>query len=176
VKELGLPLVVKPTHEGSTIGLSKVAAAADLPAACAFAAQHDSDVIAEEFIDGEELTAAIIRDTALPLVRIEAPSGLYDYQAKYFSDETRYFCPSGLAAEAERAIQEQALRAYQVIGCQGWGRVDVMLAKNGTPYFLEVNTSPGMTSHSLVPMAARQAGIDFDELVVRILETSDVAR
>jgi D-alanine-D-alanine ligase len=176
VKELGLPLVVKPTHEGSTIGLSKVAAAADLPAAYAFAARHDSDVIAEEFIDGEELTAAIIRDTALPLVRIEAPSGLYDYQAKYFSDATRYFCPSGLAAEAERAIQEQALKAYQVIGCQGWGRVDVMLAKNGTPYFLEVNTSPGMTSHSLVPMAARQAGIEFDELVVRILETSDVAR
>jgi D-alanine-D-alanine ligase len=176
VKELGLPLVVKPTHEGSTIGLSKVAAAADLPAAYAFAARHDSDVIAEEFIDGEELTAAIIRDTALPLVRIEAPGGLYDYQAKYFSDETRYFCPSGLAAEAERAIQEQALKAYQVIGCQGWGRVDVMLAKSGTPYFLEVNTSPGMTSHSLVPMAARQAGIEFDELVVRILETSDVAR
>jgi D-alanine-D-alanine ligase len=176
VKELGLPLVVKPTREGSTIGLSKVTAAADLPAAFACAAQHDSDVIAEEFIDGEELTAAIIRDTALPLVRIEAPGGLYDYQAKYFSDETRYFCPSGLAPEAERATQEQALKAYQVIGCQGWGRVDVMLAKSGTPYFLEVNTSPGMTSHSLVPMAARQAGIEFDELVVRILETSNVAR
>ncbi len=176
VKGLGLPLIVKPTHEGSTIGLSKVTAASELPAAYALAAQYDREVIAEEFIDGEELTAAIIHDTSLPLVRIEAPNGLYDYRAKYFSDETRYFCPSGLPAPAERAIQEQALKAYQVIGCQGWGRVDVMLAKNGTPYFLEVNTSPGLTSHSLVPMAARQAGIEFDELVVRILETSDVAR
>lgn len=175
-RELGLPLIVKPTHEGSTIGLSKITAASELPAAYAMAAQYDSAVIAEEFIDGEELTAAIIHDTSLPLVRIEAPGGLYDYRAKYFSEQTRYFCPSGLPMQAERGIQEQALKAYQVIGCQGWGRVDIMLAKSGTPYFLEINTSPGLTSHSLVPMAARQAGIDFDELVIRILETSDVAR
>ncbi len=175
-RALGLPLIVKPTHEGSTIGLSKVTAVADLAAAYERAAQHASPVIAEEFIDGAELTAAILGDTALPLVRIEVPSGLYDYQAKYFSDETRYFCPSGLATPTERAIQEQALKAYQAIGCHGWGRVDVMLARDGSAYFLEVNTSPGMTAHSLVPMAAKQAGIDFDHLVVRILETSDVAR
>lgn len=172
-RELGLPLIVKPVHEGSTIGLSKVTAAADLRAAYERAARHDSLVLAEEFIQGVELTAAILGEQALPLVRIQPASELYDYEAKYFSDETKYFCPSGLPAAQERAIQEQALLAYRAVGCQGWGRVDVIVQTSGKPYFLEVNTSPGMTGHSLVPMAAKQAGIAFDELVLRILQTSE---
>ena len=169
---LGLPLIVKPVREGSTIGLTKVTEAGALPAAYKLAAEHDALVIAEEFIAGQELTAAILGDTPLPLVRIQPPSGLYDYQAKYFSDETKYFCPSGLPAATEQALQTQALAAYRVLGCHGWGRVDVIVRDDGQPYFLEANTSPGMTGHSLVPMAAKQAGIDFDELCVRILATS----
>ncbi len=174
VQELGLPLIVKPSREGSTIGLSKVTAAEDLPAAYQLAAKHDSMVLAEQFIEGMELTAAILGETPLPLVRIETASGLYDYQAKYLSDDTSYFCPSGLSAEQEQAIQAQALRAHQILGCEGWGRVDVMLDKSGKAYFLETNTSPGMTDHSLVPMAARAAGISFEDLVVRILELAHV--
>jgi D-alanine-D-alanine ligase len=119
-----------------------------------------------------ELTAAILGDTPLPLVRIQ-PAGLYDYQAKYFSDETKYFCPSGLPAAQEQEIQRQALKAYRILGCLGWGRVDVILRADGQPFFLEANTSPGMTGHSLVPMAAREAGIPFDELVLRILDSSE---
>ena len=138
--------------------------------------QHDALVLAEEFIAGQELTAAILGDAALPLVRIQPAVELYDYQAKYFSDATKYFCPSGLPAAQEAAIQAQALKAYRIIGCQGWGRVDVMLNKSGQPYLLEVNTSPGMTGHSLVPMAAKQAGISFDELCLRILEANHGAR
>jgi D-alanine-D-alanine ligase len=168
--ELGLPLIVKPAREGSTIGLTKVTQAAQLPAAYATAAQHDALVLAEEFISGQELTVGILGEQALPLVRIEAVGGLYDYQAKYFSDDTRYFCPSGLPAAQEQAIQAEALRAYRIVGCEGWGRVDVLLSARGEAHFLEVNTSPGMTSHSLVPMAARQAGLSFEQLVVRILE------
>ncbi|HEX7044780.1 MAG TPA: D-alanine--D-alanine ligase [Burkholderiales bacterium] len=171
-RALGLPLIVKPASEGSTIGLAKVRTADELPAAYAAAAKHDAVVLAEEFIEGQELTASILDDEPLPLIRIEPAVELYDYQAKYFSDDTRYFCPSGLPAEQERAIQQQALQAYRVIGCRGWGRVDVILHPSGRPYFLEVNTAPGMTGHSLVPMAARQAGIDFDELCVRILRTA----
>jgi D-alanine-D-alanine ligase len=175
-RTLGLPLIVKPAREGSTIGLTKVTAAADLPEAWRRAGQHDALVLAEEFIAGQELTAAILGDETLPLVRIQPAAELYDYQAKYFSDATKYFCPSGLPPAQETAIQAQALKAYRIIGCQGWGRVDVMLDQSGQPYLLEVNTSPGMTGHSLVPMAARQAGIDFDELALRILETSHDAR
>ena len=171
-RDLGLPLIVKPVREGSTIGLSKVTAAADLAEAYRRAARHDALVLAEEFIVGQELTATILGDETLPLVRIQPVAELYDYQAKYFSDETKYFCPSGLAAGLEKTIQEQALKAYRIVGCQGWGRVDVMLDKRDRPYFLEVNTSPGMTGHSLVPMAAKQAGISFDELCLRILETN----
>jgi D-alanine-D-alanine ligase len=171
-RDLGLPLIVKPVREGSTIGLSKVTAAADLAEAYRRAARHDALVLAEEFIAGQELTATILGDETLPLVRIQPAVELYDYQAKYFSDDTKYFCPSGLVADLEKAIQEQALKAYRIVGCQGWGRVDVMLDKSGRPYFLEVNTSPGMTAHSLVPMAAKQAGISFDELCLRILETN----
>jgi D-alanine-D-alanine ligase len=175
-RELGLPLIVKPAREGSTIGLTKVTQAAQLPAAYAAAAQHDALVLAEEFISGQELTVGILGEQALPLVRIEAAGGLYDYQAKYFSDDTKYFCPSGLPAAQEQAIQAEALRAYRIVGCEGWGRVDVLLNAKGEANFLEVNTSPGMTSHSLVPMAAKQAGLSFAELVVRILEQTHGAR
>jgi D-alanine-D-alanine ligase len=173
-QEVGLPLIVKPGREGSTIGLSKVEEVNDLPGACRLAAQHDDMVLAEQFIDGTELTAAILGDAALPLVRIEVESGLYDYEAKYISDRTRYFCPSGLSSNEEQSIQAQALRAHRVLGCEGWSRVDVILDKSGRPYFLEANTSPGMTDHSLVPMAAKTAGINFDELVFRILELAHV--
>jgi D-alanine-D-alanine ligase len=131
-------------------------------------------VLAEQFIEGVELTAAILGETPLPLVRIQTAGGLYDYQAKYLSDDTRYFCPSGLSAAEEQAIQMQALQAHQTLGCEGWGRVDVILDKSGKPYFLETNTSPGMTDHSLVPMAAKAVGISFDDLVLRILELAHV--
>ena len=174
VKELGLPLIVKPSREGSTIGLTKVTTATDMLKAYESAAKHDMMVLAEQFIDGSELTVAILGETALPLVRIQTASGLYDYQAKYISEDTRYFCPSGLSAAEEDAIQMQALQAHKVLGCEGWGRVDVMLDKSGKPYFLETNTSPGMTDHSLVPMAAKAAGISFEDLVLRILELAHV--
>lgn len=174
VKELGLPLIVKPSREGSTIGLTKVTTATDMLKAYESAAKYDMMVLAEQFIDGPELTVAILGETALPLVRIQTASGLYDYQAKYISEDTRYFCPSGLSAAEEDAIQMQALQAHKVLGCEGWGRVDVMLDKSGKPYFLETNTSPGMTDHSLVPMAAKAAGISFEDLVLRILELAHV--
>ena len=171
---LGLPLIVKPAREGSTIGLSKVHRQQDLAAAYQLAAQHDALVLAEEFIAGTELTVAILGETPLPVVKIEIAGELYDYQAKYFSNETKYFCPSGLPDELESIIQSQALRAYQVLGCQGWGRIDLILSQTNQFYFLEANTSPGMTSHSLVPMAARTAGISFEDLVLRILDLSHV--
>ena len=174
VKELGLPLIVKPSREGSTIGLSKVMAEEGMQAAYKLAAKHDAVVLAEQFIEGIELTAAILGETPLPLVRIEPAGGLYDYQAKYFANDTCYFCPSGLSAGEELVIQEQALQAHKILGCEGWGRVDVMLDKLGSAYFLETNTSPGMTDHSLVPMAARAAGISFEDLVVTILESAHV--
>lgn len=173
-KQLGLPLIVKPAREGSTIGLSKVTAASDLSAAYELAVKYDALVLAEQFIEGTELTVGILGETPLPLVRIEVASGLYDYQAKYFSDATRYFCPSGLSAALEKTIQAQALQAHRVLGCEGWGRVDLILDKSDTPWFLETNTSPGMTDHSLVPMAAKTAGISFDDLVVQILELAHV--
>ncbi|MCC6924150.1 MAG: D-alanine--D-alanine ligase [Nitrosomonas sp.] len=171
---LGLPLIVKPAREGSTIGLSKIYQAKDIEQAYRQAASHDDLVLAEAFIEGTELTAAILGDKPLPLVRIEVSGDLYDYQAKYFSDETRYYCPCGLPDEQERAIQQQALLAYQTLGCEGWGRVDVIVDRTGGFYFLEANTSPGMTNHSLVPMAARTAGMEFDELVLEILSLAHV--
>lgn len=174
VQTLGLPLIVKPVHEGSTIGLTKVRTAKELPAAYELAARHDRMVLAEEFIDGQELTASILGDTALPLIRIEAPQGNYDYQNKYFSDETKYYCPAGIRGDAEQAIREAALHAFQVLGCEGWGRADLILRADNTFSFLEMNTSPGMTGHSLVPMAARQAGFAFPDLVIRILEGAHV--
>ncbi|MER0170617.1 MAG: D-alanine--D-alanine ligase [Nitrosomonas sp.] len=171
---LGLPLIVKPAREGSTIGLTKVKRIEDLAQAYQLAAQHDALVLAEEFIAGKELTVAFLGEAPLPVVRIEIAGELYDYEAKYFSNETKYFCPSGLPAELEAAIQRQALQAYQVLGCQGWGRVDLILSETNQFYFLEANTSPGMTSHSLVPMAARTAGIPFEDLVLRILDLAHV--
>jgi D-alanine-D-alanine ligase len=173
-RELGLPLIVKPGHEGSTIGLTKVRATKELPAAYELAARHDRMVLAEEFIDGKELTASILGDVALPLIRIEAPQGNYDYQNKYFSDETKYHCPAGISAGMEQSIREVALRSFKVLGCEGWGRADLILRADDTFSFLEMNTSPGMTGHSLVPMAARQAGIAFPDLVLRILEGAHV--
>jgi D-alanine-D-alanine ligase len=169
-----LPLIVKPAREGSTIGLNKVHHSQDLAEAYRLAAQHDALVLAEEFIAGKELTVAILGETPLPSVRIEVAGELYDYQAKYLSNETHYFCPSGLADELELAVQNQALQAYKVLGCEGWGRIDLILNPQGQFYFLEANTSPGMTSHSLVPMAAKAAGISFEDLVIKILALSHV--
>jgi len=171
---LGLPLIVKPGREGSTLGLTKVTAAGQLEAAYAHAASFDRLVLAEQFIQGRELTAAFLGDQPLPLIRIEAPQGNYDYQNKYFSDETRYHCPSGLEAEAETAIQALTMRASALLGCEGWGRADLILRDDGSVQMLEMNTSPGMTGHSLVPMAARQAGLSFEQLVLRILEMAHV--
>jgi D-alanine-D-alanine ligase len=171
---LGLPLMVKPSREGSSIGMSKVTTIEKLQAAFEVAAQFDSIVIAERFIEGVELTAGILADEALPLIRLETPRVFYDYEAKYFADDTRYICPCGLPAHEERAIQQQALAAYRLLGCVGWGRVDLVLSNTGTPAFLEVNTVPGMTDHSLLPMAARARGMSFEDLVVKILESAHV--
>jgi D-alanine-D-alanine ligase len=171
---LGLPLMVKPAREGSSIGISKVESVEKLDAAYDLAVKLDDIVIAEQFITGRELTAAILGNEALPLVRIEAPQGNYDYHNKYFGSETKYHCPSGLPSDLEQQIQRQALAAFRIIGCQGWGRLDVMLDAENRPWFLEVNTIPGMTDHSLVPMAARARGMVFEDLVVRILETAHV--
>lgn len=174
VAKLGLPIIVKPSREGSTIGLTKVIQGDQLEAAFHLAVKHDAMVLAEQFMSGSELTASILGDTALPLIRIAAASGLYDYHAKYFADDTQYFCPSGLPQAQEQVLQTLALRAFQIVGCSGWGRVDIMLDQNGAPHLLEVNTSPGMTSHSLVPMAAKVHGLAFPDLVIRILESAHV--
>ena len=170
VETLGMPVIVKPAREGSTIGLTKVVSPVDFNAAYALAARYDNLVIAEEFIAGQELTASILGETALPIVRIEAPQGNYDYQNKYFTDVVKYHCPSGVAGEVEDEIRKVALKAFRVLGCRGWGRADVMLRPDGSYSFLEMNTSPGMTGHSLVPIAARAAGLPYPELCVRILE------
>ena len=171
---LGMPVVVKPAREGSAIGLTTVRVARDFPAAFRLAAKYDELVLAEEFIAGQELTASIITEpgrgeVALPLVRIEAPQGNYDYQNKYFTDATKYYCPSGVRAEVEDEIRDVALKSFRVLGCRGWGRADVMLKPDGAYFFLEMNTSPGMTGHSLVPMAAKAAGLGYADLCVKIL-------
>jgi D-alanine-D-alanine ligase len=170
--DLGMPLIVKPAHEGSSIGITRVKTAGELPQAHAEAARHDELVLAEECITGIEVTASILGDIALPLVRIDAPEGKYDYQNKYFSDQTQYHCPSGLPERREKEIQAISLEAFRMLGCRGWGRADLMIDADGRPWLLEMNTSPGMTGHSLVPMAARQAGMSFEDLVLRILELS----
>lgn len=175
VKQLGLPLIVKPVHEGSTIGLTKVTHSDQMRAAIDAALQHDAYVLAETFIQGKELTASILGEQVLPLIHIVPAGEMYDYNAKYVSDQTKYHCPSGLPAALEAKIQGIALQAFKIVGCRGWGRVDVMLDAQDNPWLLEVNTSPGMTSHSLVPMAAKAAGISFDQLVLRILELIDAA-
>ena len=174
VQTLGLPLIVKPVHEGSTIGLSKVTLAEQLAGAYELAARHDPAVLAEEFIAGKELTASVLGDQALPLIWIEAPGGNYDYQNKYFTDDTKYHCPSGIPTDIEDEIRTVTLNAFRVLGCEGWGRADLILRADGSYCFLEMNTSPGMTGHSLVPMAARQAGISFPDLVLKILEGAHV--
>jgi D-alanine-D-alanine ligase len=171
---LGLPLMVKPVNEGSSIGMSKVRAANALNEAYALAVNYDRVVMAEKFIEGVELTGAILGETALPLIRLETPREFYDYQAKYVSDDTRYIIPAGLPADKERALQELCLRAFRALGCRGWGRVDLMLDRAGEPYLLEVNTAPGMTDHSLVPMAARAVGLSYEDLCSRILEGARV--
>lgn len=171
---LGLPLMMKPAREGSSIGMSKVTSVEKIAPAYELAARHDDVVIAERFVEGMELTAAILGDDSLPLIRLETPREFYDYQAKYFAEDTRYICPSGLPDHQERAIQQTAVEAFRVLGCSGWGRVDLMLDGDGKPQLLEVNTIPGMTDHSLVPMAARARGIAFEALVLRILDTAHV--
>jgi D-alanine-D-alanine ligase len=173
IAELGLPLIVKPVREGSSIGVTKVTVASEFAAAFA-AAQTLPDgrleeVMAEEFVAGIELTAAVLEREALPLVRIEAPEGRYDYQNKYFTDAVHYHCPSGLSADVEAEIGKTVLAAFDALGCRGWGRADLILRADGSYSLLEMNTAPGMTGHSLVPMAARAAGIDFNDLVLRIL-------
>jgi D-alanine-D-alanine ligase len=171
---LGLPIMVKPANEGSSIGMSKVRTAEALDEAYALAVNYDPMVMAEKFIEGTELTGAILGDQALPLIKLETPRDFYDYQAKYISDDTRYTVPCGLPLEKERELQVLCLRAFNALGCRGWGRVDLMLDKSGAPYLLEVNTAPGMTDHSLVPMAARAIGVSYEDLCVKILEGARV--
>jgi len=172
LERLRLPLIVKPATQGSSVGMSKVERAADLPAAFASAAQLEALVFAEPWLTGAEYTVAILQGAALPSIRIETPQTFYDYEAKYFRDDTRYFCPSGLSASAEAHLASLALAAFEAVGASGWGRADFMMDGTGKPQLLEINTIPGMTSHSLVPMAARAVGIDFEELAWRVLETS----
>ncbi len=174
VDRLGLPLMVKPVSEGSSIGMTKVTSVDALSAAYELAARYDKAVMAEAFVDGVELTAGILDDEPLPLIRLETPRTFYDYEAKYFADDTRYICPCGLPEEQERCLQRMACAAFGLLGCRGWGRVDLMLDRTGNPYLLEVNTIPGMTDHSLVPMAARANGVSFESLCVRILESAHV--
>jgi D-alanine-D-alanine ligase len=174
IDELKLPLIVKPAREGSSIGVTKVKTANDLPAAFALAFKLDPLVIAEEFIAGQELTASVVGSDALPLIRIEAPEGAYDYQNKYFTDVVKYHCPSGVRAEIEAEIRAMTLKAFRVLGCDGWGRADMMLSADGRVSFLEFNTSPGMTSHSLVPIAARAVGMSYPDLCVRILQAASL--
>lgn len=174
IEDLGLPLIIKPAREGSSIGVTKVESAAQFSAAFEAAYKLDPLVIAEEFVAGREATAAVLGDEALPLVRVEPLAVAYDYQNKYFTDKVRYHCPSGFEPQAEDAIQRDALRAFRVLGCRGWGRADVIVRDDGSYAFLEMNTAPGMTGHSLVPMAANSIGIDFPSLCRRILEQASL--
>jgi D-alanine-D-alanine ligase len=174
---LGAPMIVKPAREGSSIGFTKVLSEDQCEAAYALASQHDSHVLCEQFIAGDEVTCPVWGPTsapeALPVIRIVAPEGNYDYQNKYFTDTTQYLVPAGLPSGEEEAIQALVCKAYQVLGCRGWARADVMIdAKTRAPYLLEINTSPGMTGHSLVPMSARAAGISYEDLCVRLLQSA----
>lgn len=172
VDELGLPLMVKPAHEGSSIGMSKVTSADQLEGAYRKAAAHDSSVFAECWVTGREYTIGILGQQALPVIRLETPRDFYDYEAKYVTDDTHYHFKTELTAVQTAQVQRLALQAFQAIGCEGWGRVDLMQDANGQFWLLEVNTIPGMTDHSLVPMAAAEAGMSFEQLVLKILATS----
>jgi D-alanine-D-alanine ligase len=172
IERLGLPLIVKPATQGSSVGMTKVEKASELAAAYQAAALLEPTVFAEAWITGAEYTVAVLQGRALPSIRIETPATFYDYQAKYFRNDTQYFCPSGLSAEAEKHLASLALATFGAVGAEGWGRADFMMDKKGKPYLLEINTVPGMTDHSLVPMAARALGIDFEQLVWQVLETS----
>ncbi|MCZ6525866.1 MAG: D-alanine--D-alanine ligase [Gammaproteobacteria bacterium] len=170
--EIGFPMMVKPVHEGSSCGAAKVVKQAALQAAWNSARQFDDRVMAERWIEGAEYTASVLNGEVLPVIRLQTPREFYDYQAKYLEETTQYICPCGLAGEDEQAIARQALQAFELINASGWGRVDLIVDEAGTCWIIEVNTVPGMTGHSLVPMAAKQAGIEFDTLVLMILETS----
>ena len=173
LEHVGVPMMVKPASQGSSVGITKVKTAQQLPAAFKEARAVDPIVFAEKFIEGQEFTVGVLGDLALPSIRIQPATEFYDYQAKYFRDDTQYHCPSGVEATAESQLREIALAAFRVTDCSGWGRVDFMRdAGSGKFYFIEINTTPGMTDHSLVPKAARQIGIDFEELVWRVLESS----
>jgi len=176
---LGAPMIVKPAREGSSIGLTKVTDVAQCAAAYAAAAQHDPEVLCEQFIDGEETTCPVLivegEAQALPVIRIVAPGGNYDYQNKYFTDEVRYLCPSGLDADEEAEIQRLVVRAFKTLGCRGWARADVMIRRSDRqPFLLEINTAPGMTGHSLVPMSAKQAGLSYEQLCVQLLASASL--
>jgi D-alanine-D-alanine ligase len=173
-RKLGMPLFVKPASEGSSVGMSKVKRAGDLEEAFALAVNYDPVVIAEKFIDGPELTVAIVGERALPIIRIETPREFYDYEAKYIANDTRYLIPCGLSKTKEQQLQALCLKAFRALGCRGWGRVDLMLDRRGKPYLLEINTSPGMTDHSLVPMAARAVGLAYEDLCEKVLEGAHV--
>ncbi len=175
--ELGAPMIIKPSREGSTIGLSKVSRPEECASAYQLAASHDPEVLCEQFIDGDETTCPVMgqgaQAQALPVIRICAPQGNYDYQNKYFNDSTQYHCPSGLPASEEQAIQRLVTQAYRTLGCRGWARADVMVrASDRQPFLLEINTAPGMTGHSLVPMSARAAGLSYEQLCLRLLASA----
>ncbi|MBC3878242.1 D-alanine--D-alanine ligase [Undibacterium sp. FT79W] len=176
-QNLGLPLIMKPPHEGSTIGITKVNTAAEMQQAYTLAAQFDEVVLAEEFIEGREFTVAVLgrgeQAYALPIIEIVAPDGNYDYQNKYFTDDTQYLCPAPLDAVLTTAIQQMAVEAYRALDCEGWARIDVLVRNSDQrPFLLEINTSPGMTGHSLVPMAAKATGMSYEDLCVEILKTA----
>jgi len=170
---LGLPLMIKPPHEGSTVGITKVRGYSDMKESYELAARFDSEVLAEQFVTGRELTVALLGTgrgaRALPVIEIVAPDGNYDYEHKYFSDDTQYFCPADLPEELASEVRRVSVAAYRALGCEGWGRADLMLDKENRPWLIEMNTSPGMTSHSLVPKAAQAAGMSYPELCVSIL-------
>ena len=176
---LGAPMIVKPAREGSSIGLTKVTDPSQCAAAYAAAAQHDPEVLCEQFIEGEETTCPVLvvdgQAQAMPVIRIQAPDGNYDYQNKYFTDEVRYLCPSGLDADEEAEIQRLVVRAFKTLGCRGWARADVMIRRSDRqPFLLEINTAPGMTGHSLVPMSAKQAGLSYEQLCVQLLASASL--
>ena len=172
IEKLGFPVIVKPANEGSSIGMSKATNREELLTAFTEAAKYQCDVYAEKWVEGKEYTVGILDGEPLPVIRLQVANAFYDYDAKYLANTTQYHCPCGLEPEAEKALQDLALQAYQCVGVEGWGRVDVFIDNAGQAQLIEVNTVPGMTDHSLVPMAAKNAGLDFDDLVWRILETS----